>query len=306
MDESIADVISDEILKRGNWPLSDVEGETVKTLEDASMIMDYMREAFQISGHGSMETSLCVILQDSALLDDDHKIDMDAWAQITDCLVRIHRPSARHVTWLLSCFAMELGDCTWNFVMFFSRLERADLEYLTRDVNDDLLLSIWTSKPKPIHVPKNGPFTLEFAKSILRRDPKLSRVCYYRLYFSVLNSYGTRAVLELGSLHSVHFKDSLACLADENPTSFAYRLRAPVRLSIGLDEMNQLYTYDPKHPWTSAMSASNCTIDQGDLDFINGFRDKITNIISQFIPIRPLALEIKGYLFGGLPSSEIE
>lgn len=296
--------IAERILERRDWPLSDNENncskDTVKTLEDALGIVGHVCKAFQIQRYDSIERDLCAIMQDSnSPYGNDTEIDMDNWARVANCLVQIHKPSARHVAWLVSLYAIRMGSRL--FISSFSGLQPIVLEYITQDMSLSAKLEIWANHQNWSRNTNTGPFTLEFAKNIMRRNPEIYEQCYYRLYFSVMLVRGISAFFELASVHNVHFVDALTVIASENINSLVYLLRVPAQFSISVDELSQLYAHDSSHPWTSVKSASRLGIVQEDLDFINRHRDKVVDAVYQVIPIKSIALEIREFLFESLP-----
>lgn len=291
MNDEYIDTISDTILKNGDWPLSDND-DTVETLEDAERMIEFVREAFEVMvttmGDGEFEMDFCTILTDGAAC-----INMYEWVQITRHLIKIHRPSARHMTWLLCRYSnpMNYGDFFSHFISDLSAatLTPLDLEYLTSSLDHCSTLLLWAKRlDREEGVQRDGPFTLEFAKRILRLDPSLDGHCYHWIYASILRAYDLQTVLDCVLLHSVHFVKILASLALQ---SSSYILMVPSQFSIGVDEASQLYAYDASHPWTGSQKSRE------DLDFIHRHRDEVSNVISQVIPILPLVSEIKGYLF---------
>lgn len=293
------DIISRAILKSGNWPLlDDDKGDTVKTLEDAERVEGFIRKAFGETtttttiamGDCEFETDFSTIITDGVCC-----INMYEWVQITRHLIRIHRPSARHMTWLLCRYSNPVNYGNLFGYLPISGLSPLDLEYITSSLDNCSTLLIWAKRLDKERVPRDGPFTLEFAKRILRLNPSLDGNCYHWIYSSILHVYGLQTVLDVALLHNVHFVKILACLALEKSS---YILMAPSKFSISVDEASQLYAYDASHPWTGSRKS------QEDLDFIHRHRDEVASVISQVIPIAPLVLEIKRYLFASISCVE--
>lgn len=312
--------IAEIVLGQEEWPLSDDDDshQIVKTRQEATLIKGFINQAIQcaISGNASNPKNPKITFEEMreqlhAMCHEEvseDALDMAAWARAVKELLKMHKPSARYITWLLSDVAAELvEECIRPmFVEHFATFSNLDLDYLVgcNCVDANIVLLVWAERTRNHQPAENGPFSLDFVKRFLAdEDPHLLDYSYRKFYSAILHIYGLQILFDVCASHNVHRPDTLRALAYKLPCEEARRLlTVPDLFFIDIDELRQLYAYKPSHPWTSIKTVEQYVVRRNrvsliDLDFIRLHRSQVMHQVHLQVPIRPLADIVRGYVF---------